>query len=410
MLLYYLIWKANIILKIAYINTYPYGSTGAVMKQCAELADKNENDTRIYISTESKKKGIYDDCRYWGYSIDNLMHYYLCLFTGYNGCFSTIGTKKMIKELESYNPDILHLHNLHNCYINLPVLFLYIKKNNIKVVWTLHDCWAYTGQCTHYTKIGCNKWKQGCYSCPQYMNYPKSYIDRTKTMYQLKKKWFTGIKDMTIVTPSKWLASEVKQSYLKEYPIQVINNGIDLTIFKPSISLSYEKIKKTGKYIVLGVAYSWDNSKGLDVFIYLSRKLSSNYQIILVGTDDKVETILPKNIISIKRTSDKKGMAALYSIADVFVNPTREDNYPTVNMEALACGTPVITFQTGGSAEIIDRTCGISVPVDDIDSLHQGIIDICEKKLFTRQVCVSKAKLFDKDISSKKYLELYERI
>jgi len=192
--------------------------------------------------------------------------------------------------------------------------------------------------------------------------------------------------------------------------MQVINNGIDLTIFKPSISSSYEKIKKTGKYIVLGAAYSWDNSKGLDVFIYLSRKLSSNYQIILVGTDDKVETILPKNIISIKRTSDKKGMAVLYSIADVFVNPTREDNYPTVNMEALACGTPVITFQTGGSAEIIDRTCGISVPVDDIDSLHQGIIDICEKKLFTRQVCVSKAKLFDKDISSKKYLELYERI
>lgn len=410
MLSYCLTRKGNNILKIAYINTYPYGSTGTVVKQCSELASVNKNDTRIYVSTESKKKGIDNDDRYWGYGFENSVHYYLNLFTGYNGCFSYFGTKKMIKELESYKPDILHLHNLHNCYINLPMLFSYIKKNNIKVVWTLHDCWSFTGQCTHYTKIGCYKWKQGCYNCPQYMKYPKSYIDRTKTMYKLKKKWFTGIKDMIIVTPSDWLAKQVKQSYLHEYPVQVINNGIDLSIFKPNISSSYEEIKKTSKYIVLGAAYSWDNSKGLDVFIYLSQKLSEDYQIILVGTDKKVEAILPKNIISIKRTSDKQEMAALYSIADVFVNPTREDNYPTVNMEALACTTPVITFQTGGSAEIIDKTCGISVPVDDIEALYNGIIYICEKKPFTRQACISRSKIFDKDISSQKYLELYEEI
>ena len=229
-------------------------------------------------------------------------------------------------------------------------------------------------------------------------------------MWKLKRRWFTGIENCTIVTPSQWLADLVKQSFLKNYPIKVINNGIDLSVFKPMESSFREKHGLLGRKIVLGVAFGWDNRKGLDVFINLSSRLSDDYQIVLVGTDYNVDKLLPSNIISIHRTQNQKELAEIYTAADVFVNPTREENYPTVNMESIACGTPVITFRTGGSPEIIDGFCGSVVDCDDVDAMEIEICRICEKGIYSQENCLVRAKSFDMNSRFDEYIDLFEAL
>lgn len=299
------------------------------------------------------------------------------------------------------------MHNLHCLNVNYGMLFKYIKNRNIKAIWTLHDCWAFTGQCPYFTMVKCEKWKSGCHDCVQFRQYPAAYVDRTKRMYKLKRKWFTGIEKMTVVTPSKWLAELAKESYLNCYPIKVINNGIDLNIFKPTESGFREKYKCVEKFILLGVAFGWSRRKGLDVFIELAKQLKDNYQIVLIGTDDNVDKQLPRNIISIHKTNNQKELAEIYTSADLFVNPTREENFPTVNIEALACGTPVVTFNTGGSAEIIDDTCGRTVECDDIKSLILTIEDIYISRPYTQEQCVKRASNYDMNKKFMEYIELY---
>ncbi len=347
-----------------------------------------------------------------GGPVDKAIHMWFSIATGYIGCYSRLVTKLFLKEIDKYHPDILHLHNLHGWYINLPMLFNYIKKNNIRVIWTLHDCWSFTGRCPHFQICKCDRWKIGCGYCPYPKHdYPASYVDRTKRMWTLKKKWFTGVQNMTIVTPSQWLADLVKESFLKEYPVKVINNGIDLTIFKPTESDFRDKHHiSQDKKVLLGVAFGWGVRKGLDVFIELSKRLPDNYQIVLVGTDDEVDKQMPDNIISIHRTQDQKELAEIYTAADLFVNPTREENYPTVNMESIACGTPVLTFRTGGSPEILDDTCGSVVDCDDVDAMEKEIIRICEQTPYSHGACLKKAKEFDMNDRFKEYIDLYEEV
>jgi glycosyltransferase involved in cell wall biosynthesis len=299
---------------------------------------------------------------------------------------------------------VIHLHNLHGWFINLPMLFSYIKKHDIPVVWTLHDCWSLTGQCTYFTMAGCDKWKTGCHHCSQTNRYPDTYFDHSKAMWRNKKKWFTGVKNMTIVTPSQWLGELVKQSYLKEYPVQVIPNGIDLNVFRPTGEKNGD-----GKFTLLGVAYEWDARKGLDVFIELARRLPDRFRIIMVGTDDAVDAKLPSNITSIHRTQNQQELAALYAQADLLVNPTREDNYPTVNMEALACGTPVLTFRTGGSPESVNEDCGMVIPCDDVDAMEAAILRL-ERHPLNPEDCVCQAQDFDKMKRFAQYCSLYEKI
>lgn len=215
---------------------------------------------------------------------------------------------------------------------------------------------------------------------------------------------------MTIVTPSRWLENLVKQSFLKGSPVSVIHNGINLAVFQPVSGNFREKNGLGNKRIVLGVAFGWDARKGLDVFIELSRRLPASYQIVLVGTDTNVDKLLPENILSIHRTQNQQELAEIYTAADVFVNPTREENYPTVNMEALACGTPVLTFQTGGSPEMLDESCGAVVACDDVDALEKEILRICTYKPYTEDACLEKAREFDQSERFKEYLKLYERV
>lgn len=402
-------------MKIAQINMIPYGSTGKIMLQIAETARKQGHEVRTYSTIPFDKNEHVastptENHFVWGSEKENCIHYYLGSMLGRNGCFSKKGTAELIADLKAFQPDIVHLHNLHKFCINLPMLFQYLKESNVRTVWTLHDCWAVTGQCSHFTMVKCEKWKTGCEHCPQLNVYPRSRIDNSKWMYAHKKEWFTGVRDMTLVTPSEWLAGLVRQSFLKNYPVQVINNGIDLSIFNPTPS-DFRKRNKIAddKYFLLGVAFGWGERKGLDVFIELSKRLSDQYQIVLVGTDLAVDAQLPDNIISIHKTQNQKELAEIYSAADLFVNPTREENYPTVNMESIACGTPVLTFRTGGSPEIVDDTCGYVVDCDDVDAMEREIRRITVNSPYTKERCVLKAKSYDMNLKFEEYVKLYER-
>ena len=226
---------------------------------------------------------------YYGSYIENVAHVALARLTGGYGLFSRFSTYRLIQTLKKFKPDAIHLHNLHAAYINLPMLFRYINDNEIPIIWTLHDCWTFTGKCAYFESVKCEKWKTGCNHCPQLPEYPKSYLDTSKLMFRKKKEWFTSVPNMTLVTPSNWLAGLVQESFLGKYPVKVINNGIDLSVFRPVKSDFRNKYHCEDKFILLGVAFGWDRRKGLDVFLELANRLDETYQIVLVGTDERID-------------------------------------------------------------------------------------------------------------------------
>ena len=363
-------------MRIVQINGGAKGSTGKIMFGIAELAKAQGYDVMCASPITTTNRDAGEGCGYYRIGTFNSrrINVLLSRITGFNGCFAWIETYKFLKKFDEFKPDIIHLHNLHDSYINLPMLFNYIKKNNVSVVWTLHDCWAFTGQCPHFTIAKCNRWKTGCYDCRQYHEYPSSLYDNTKKMWQLKRQWFTGIKNLTIVTPSKWLAGLVKESYLKSYPVKVINNGINLNVFKPRKSDFREQysIPPSG-IIVLGVAFGWGYKKGLDCFIELAKELDKEkYQIVLVGTDDKVDGILPDNIISIHRTENQEKLAEIYTAADVFVNPSVEEIFGMTPVEAQACSTPSIVYEDTACADVAEQNGNKVVP-QDVNALYKAI-------------------------------------
>ena len=324
---------------------------------------------------------------------------------GKYGFNSKGATKRLIKHLEEFKPDVIHLHNLHSHNVHLRMFFDYIRKNNIKTFWTFHDCWAFTGYCPHYAMAKCDKWKIKCEKCPQKSTY-SWFFDKSTWLYEEKKKLSKGI-DLTITGPSNWVINQVKKSFLGQYPTITIKNGIDLEIFKPTESNFREKYGLENKKIVLGVAFDWGVRKGLDVFLELAKRLPQDYQIVLVGTNDEIDKQLSENIISIHRTANQRELTEIYTASDVFVNPTREETFGLVNIEALACGTPVITFNAGGSPECVSEHCGSVVEIDDIDEMEMEIIRICQDKPFTNENCLQRATEFDKPKIFKQYLDLY---
>jgi len=393
-------------MKIVIINSNDYGSTGSIMFGVAKEAREQGHSAYSFsrmLPAVYKKEGH----SFFGTCKDQNLHIKLSTNLGVEGFFSRNQTKKLIKEIDKIKPDVIHLNILHGWYINLPVLFKYIRKNNIKTFWTFHDCWAFTGHCPHFDSIGCNKWKTTCKKCPQLNVYPHVKRDFTGFMLKQKKKWFTSLKDLTIITPSNWLSKLVKQSFFKDYNTETIYNGINLETFKPTESDFRQKYHLEDKFIVLGVAFAWGDKKGLNDFITLAEKLPSNYQIVLVGTNDNVDKLLPKNVISIHNTYDAKELAGIYTSSDVFVNCTKEEVLGLVNIEANACGTPVITYNTGGSPECIDVSSGVVVEKNDIVTLEKAIIRVCTQKPFKKEDCINRAKLFDKNSKFKEYVALF---
>lgn len=327
-------------------------STGRICTDLATALEAQGHEVKIAYGRETVPEQFQKFAVHIGSDFDVKLHGVKARFFDGAGFGSKKVTENFIKWIKEYDPDVIHLHNIHGYYINIEVLFNYLKSCGKKIIWTLHDCWAFTGHCVYFDYAGCDKWKTGCHHCGQKKEYPSCIgFDKSKAHYKQKKQLFTGIPDLTLVTPSKWLADLVKESFMNEYPVEVIHNGIDTNVFKPTQSNLKEKYNLGNKKVVLGVAAIWDRRKGLDAFIELSKILPENYRIILVGlSENQIET-LPDNIIGITRTDSVQELASLYTLADVFVNPTLEDNYPTTNLEAIACGTPVITYATGGSVE-----------------------------------------------------------
>lgn len=317
---------------------------------------------------------------------------FLTRLCGDEGFRSRKATERVIRELEQFSPDIVFLHNIHGHCCDLEMLFSYLKQHSMKLLWTFHDCWAFTGYCMYFDMVGCSAWQTGCGRCPVRKKY-SWFFDRSSELCRRKRVLFTDL-DLTILTPSRWLADLVKQSFLKEYPVYTVHNGINLDVFRPIRTDFRERYGiPQDRFILLGVSFEWERRKGLDVWLELAAVLDKErYQVVLVGTDDDVDRRLPEHIISIHRTQNAKELAEIYSAADVFVNPTREENYPTVNLEAIACGTPVVTFETGGSAEMLDASCGVSVPTGDTDALLREISAVCEEHRFSADDCRRRAE------------------
>lgn len=398
-------------MKVFCINEVNFGSTGRIMEQIVKAAGV---EYRLGVAeSRSNRKRVQANQVFIGNRLTRNLGLKLGTLTGCHGLFHWSATGKLLRQIRVFQPDIVHLYNLHGDYINLPMLFHFLKKQNVPVVWTLHDCWAFTGQCAYFTAAGCQKWREGCYKCPQYRGgYPSSTVDNTRLMWKWKKKWFTGVKDLTIVTPSHWLGELVKASYLKEYPVQVIHNGIDLNHFHPTEGDFRRKHGISEQaFVLLGVTFGWEERKGLDVFLELSRRLEQDaFRIVLVGTDENVDRLLPEQIVSIHKTADQKELAEIYSAADLFVNPTREDNYPTVNMEAIACGTPVLIFCTGGSPESVGERTGRVVPCEDVDTMEREIRRICQERPYRKEECAMEGQAFDMQRCFRGYAEVYETV
>ena len=399
-------------MKVFFINTVcGQGSTGNIVSGILDMLKATSYTGKVAFGYGTAKKVAVDEAYKVVTKVEYYLHNALSRLTDHEGLFSKKKTKRLVKEIKKTNPDIIHLHNLHGHYVNYEILFEYLKKTGKAVVWTLHDCWSFTGHCPHFIVAKCDKWRDGCNSCTQLRYYPVCYLaGDVEGNYQRKKAAFTDVKNLTIVTPSQWLAGLVEQSFLKDYPVQVINNGIDLSVFKPTQSDFRKKYNCEDKFVILGVAFDWGVRKGFDVFLDLAKRLDDRFQIVLVGTNDKLDKQLPENIISIHRTQNQAELAEIYSAADLFVNPTREEVLGLVNLEALACGTPVITFDTGGSPECIDKTCGSVVPCDDIDALEREIRRISEERPFSVENCLNRAQAFDMNERFGEYIELYKSV
>lgn len=341
-------------MKILMINSVcGVKSTGRICTDLAKELEKNGHEVKIAYGREKVPLEYQKYAIRIGNDLDVKIHGLQSRLFDMAGFGSKKVTQKFIEWIKKYNPDVIHLHNLHGYYINIGILFQYLKKEfRGKIIWTLHDCWAFTGHCAYFDYVRCEEWKKECKRCVQKKEYPKCVgVSNSNNNFFKKKQLFTGIDNLIIVTPSQWLADLVKNSFLKEYKVKVIHNGIDTKIFKKIETDIKSRYNLKEKKIILGVAAIWDRRKGLDYFIEVSNKLDNSYQIVVIGINKEQKQQLPQNIIGILKTSSVKELIEWYSVADIFVNPTLEDNYPTTNLEAIACGTPVITFNTGGSLE-----------------------------------------------------------
>lgn len=398
---------------ILQINTaLNWSATGKIAEQILSLAKSLGWDCYTahgarYVLGESVAIDISTD-----FKLNDYLDAAASMIGGRHGLGSKYVTRELIKKIEEISPDIIHLHNIHGYYLNYPILFNYLAQSKSKVVWTLHDCWTMTGHCTHFDEIGCDKWKTQCHNCPLlHAGYKSLFFDRSRSNYELKKDLFTSVPDMTVVTVSEWLKEKVEDSFLKKYPVRVIRNGIDLDVFKPVTSDFRNKLQiAEGKIVLLGVASAWGKGKGLDEFCELSN--NDSFQVILIGVPDSVKKHLPENVIALKRTTDQRELAAYYTMADVYVNPTHCDSFPTVNLEALACGTPVVTYRTGGSPEAIDANTGVVVERGDFNGLVDAISFVyCHKERFTPTECRKRAEhSFDRRDCFMDYIDLYQSI
>ena len=326
-------------------------STGRICTDLATALENQGHEVKIAYGREGVPQKFQKYAVKIGSALEVKLHGVKArLFDGC-GWGSRKATKRFVEWIKEYNPDVIHLHNLHGYYINLEVLFGYLRVCDKKIIWTLHDCWAFTGHSAYCDAINCERWITGCHDCPNVKMYPASIIDRSHDNWTKKKTLMNGIPNLTVVTPSKWLAGFVKKSFLAQYTVFVVHNGIDTSQFYPLESRIRDQLEIGGRFMLLGVSTSWDEMKGFSDYLKLAEIMGDKYQVVLVGLTKQQKEKLPKNVIGIERTDSVKELAQFYSTADLFLNLSYCENYPTVNLEAIACGTPVLTYNTGGSPE-----------------------------------------------------------
>ena len=390
--------------KLLQINiTSNWGSTGKIAEAINMAAQRKgwECSTAYGRWANPSKFPTYKVGNKW----DLYVHYFENRIFDREGLSSRRATKALIRHIEELKPDVIILHNIHDHYLNYELLFRYLNEREIKVVWTFHDCWAMTGHCMHFVTKNCDRWKTGCHDCLMKGEYPKSLVDRSRKNWELKKSLFAGCKNLSVVACSDWIADFARESFLKDKRILTIHNGVDLSIFKPQSKTESKRFK------IIAVSSPWYPAKGeLDIYKLRSILSDEDFEIIMVGLSEDQMKKLPAGIRGIQRTQNVNELAKLYSDSDVLINPTYADTFPTVNLEALACGTPVITYRTGGSPEAVDEKTGFVVEQGDINALADAIRRMKEHPLSSADCRKRAEEHFDKDKCFEKYIELYEEL
>lgn len=380
------------------------GSTGKIAADISLMLENNGHQCRIAYGRGTAPEDL--NTFKMSTLLDNYVHAFLTRLTDRHGLYSKRATKHLTEDIKKYNPDIIHIHNIHGYYVNYELLFSFLRQYEKPIIWTMHDCWAFTGHCAHYDSVECMKWQEECLDCPNTGTYPSTLCKtNTSSNFKKKKTLFTGLKQLNIVTPSAWLKEQIKQSFLSDYNCIIIPNGVDLDRFKPRKSDLKQQLGCANRKLILGVASVWTNNKGFQDFLELRQKLDQQYAICMVGLNERQIKSLPEGIIGIRRTQSIEELAQYYSAADVFLNLTYEDTFPTTNIEALACGTPVITYRTGGSIESIDESCGTYVERGDIQSIVEQIGNWAWQEC--GEDCCKRAQLYNKDICYEAYMKNY---
>lgn len=392
--------------KLLQINECLHFSTGRISQAIGEVAINHGWDSIIAYSSRELDVPCKSKVLKIGTKIGPYIHYLENRVFDREGLSSRNSTKKFIKKIEQLKPDVIQLHNIHDHWLNYQLLYEYLNQTDIKIVWTFHDCWAFTGHCFHFVTKKCERWKTGCFDCPLKNEYPKTIFDRSEKNYELKKRLFGEAKNLSIVSCSDWMGNFVKQSFLNN-KLHIIKNGIDLRIFTPSL-------QKTsivdGRYRILAVSNVWNKEKGFDDIFALRALLSEDYIITMVGLSSEQAKNLPYGIIGVQHTQNVHELVELYSSSDVLVNPTYADTFPTVNLEALACGTPVITYKTGGSPETVDEKTGIVIEQGNVEALKESIKQMRENPL-SSDACRKRAEeCFDKNKCFEEYIKLYNKL
>ena len=387
------------------------GSTGKIVEGIGSLAKSQGWDVYVahgarYVKESSLKS----------FQISNkageILHFIKSSINDAQGRGSRCSTKKFLKFIDEIKPDVVHIHNIHGCFLNYPLLFQYLREKNIPVVWTLHDCWAMTGHCVHFMRTNCNQWKTQCVKCPQKHDFPSSYLlDRCKNNYTLKKQLFTALEKMRITTVSTWLKGIVEQSYLRKFPVGVVPNGVDTSKFVYTEGDFRKRYKVGEKKLVLAVASGFEERKGIYDFVKLCNMLPKDYQLLLVGTNDNDKKVLPDNVIAVTRANGTADLAAFYSEADVLLSLSYEETFGLTIIEAMSCGTPAIVYDNTAQPELITPETGLVVANGDVEGVKKAIEEVCANgKAYYSKACREHALEYDERKIYQKYLDLYVQI
>lgn len=385
-------------------------STGRICTDLAEILEQSGHECKIAYGRENVPQKYQKYAIRIGTDWDLKWHGVQTRLFDRHGLGSKRATKKFIKQVKEYDPDIIHLHNLHGYYLNLPVLFKYLRESKKPVVWSLHDCWSLTGHCAHFDFNGCDKWKTECKNCAYTNEYPKSFFDASKRNFKIKQELYMDMPNLSLIVPSKWMCEVLGDSFLHNADLYMFPAGIDLNRFKPTQSDFKKKNDLENKYIVLGVASIWNSMKGIEYMSKLANDLPEDrYQVVIVGNiADGFQ--LSDRVMCLHNTDSIEELCALYSTADVFVNPTLQETQGLTTIEAFACGTPAVIFGSGGSADCIDNTCGVAIERGNYDEFLHMVIKACEKKPFTKDACIEKSKKYDKNLCYNPILNLYNEV